>query len=138
MSRFDPLTATERSERMSRIRNRDTKPELRIRKALFALGYRYRLQGLGLPGRPDIVFPGKKKVLFVHGCFWHLHNPCSHYQFPRTRVKFWTEKLFKNSLRDKRVANDLKRAGWDVFIVWECDLKNMGSLIKRIKRFLNR
>jgi DNA mismatch endonuclease, patch repair protein len=136
MARLDPLTRTERSERMSRVRNRDTKPEIRIRSALFGLGYRFRLHAKGLPGRPDIVFPGRKKVVLVHGCFWHLHEPCRQYRMPRTRVRFWTEKLLKNRLRDKVVAKELKAAGWKALTVWECELKNFDALIKRIARFL--
>jgi DNA mismatch endonuclease, patch repair protein len=138
MARLDPLTKSERSERMSRIRNRNTKPEIRIRRALFGLGYRFRVHGKRLPGRPDIVFPGRKKVVLVHGCFWHLHKPCNHYRFPRTRVKFWTEKLSKNRLRDKRVLTELKKVGWKTFTVWECELKNFDALLKRIERFLEK
>jgi DNA mismatch endonuclease (patch repair protein) len=138
MRRLDPLTRIERSERMSRVRDRDTKPEIRVRKALFALGYRFRLHSRLLPGRPDIVFPSRKKAILIHGCFWHLHQPCTHYRFPLTRVKFWREKLIKNRLRDARVAKELKKAGWRSFIVWECELKNFDLLIKRIERFLEK
>jgi DNA mismatch endonuclease (patch repair protein) len=136
MPRHDPLTKVQRSERMSRIRSRDTHPELKVRQALFARGYRYRLHTKGLPGRPDIVFASRKKIILVHGCFWHLHQPCNHYRFPRTRVKFWTEKLSKNRLRDVEVVKALKKAGWKIFTVWECELKKFDALLKRIERFL--
>ena len=138
MARLDPLTRRERSERMSRIRDRNTKPEIRVRKALFALGYRFRVHAKLLPGRPDIVFPSRRKVVLIHGCFWHLHQPCDHYRFPRSRVKFWSEKLLKNRSRDLNVVKELKKAGWKSFVVWECELKNFDALIKRIKRFLEK
>jgi DNA mismatch endonuclease (patch repair protein) len=117
----DTLTPSERSERMSRIRSRDTKPELVLRKALHALGLRYRL-GSRLPGKPDLVFPRYKAVVFVHGCFWHRHEGCKVATTPKSNTDFWTEKFGRNVARDARVTRELEEAGWRVFVAWECDL----------------
>ena len=136
MRRLDPLTKAQRSERMSRIRSKNTALELRIRKALHSRGYRFRLHGAALPGKPDIVFGPRRKVIFVHGCFWHLHRGCREYRLPRSRVRFWTEKLARNKARDRAVKSKLSRAGWSYFVVWECELKNFGALLKRIEEFL--
>jgi len=99
MVRFDPLTAAERSERMSRIRNADTKPEMIVRRLVHGMGYRYRLHVKNLPGNPDLVFPSRHKVIFVHGCFWHQHG-CRQYRMPRTKRDFWLAKLASNKSRD--------------------------------------
>ena len=99
MPLFDPLSPEERSERMSRVRSSDTKPELAVRRVVFRMGYRYRLHVSDLPGKPDIVFRSRKCVIFVHGCFWHQHG-CRHYRMPRTKKEFWEPKLAKNKVRD--------------------------------------
>lgn len=118
----DFLSPTERSERMSRIRGKDTKPELALRKVLHGLGLRYRLHGAGLAGKPDLVFPRYKAVVFVHGCFWHRHTGCNIATTPKSNTPFWTEKFDKNVARDARVAAELEKRGWSVFVIWECEL----------------
>lgn len=123
----DFLTPAERSDRMSRIRGKDTQPELALRKVLHRLGLRYRLHGAGLPGKPDLVFPRYRTVVFVHGCFWHRHDGCNIATTPKSNTPFWLEKFEKNVTRDARVATQLEALGWRVFIVWECEL---GSAMK--------
>lgn len=118
----DFLSPDERSERMSRIRGKDTGPELALRKVLHRLGLRYRLHGAGLPGKPDLVFPRYKTVIFVHGCFWHRHAGCNIATTPKSNTPFWTTKFEKNVARDARVAATLTKLGWKVLIVWECEL----------------
>ena len=121
----DVLTPEQRRLNMSRIRGLDTLPELLVRKGLHARGLRYRLQDRSLPGRPDLVFPKHKVVIFVHGCFWHAHG-CNLCKVPRTREQFWTEKLSKNRMRDQRVTEDLNESGWCVLVIWECALRGAG------------
>lgn len=113
----DPAT---RSRMMSGIGGKDTEPELRVRRRLHAAGLRYRLHAKGMPGRPDIVLPGIKTVVFVHGCFWHQHAGCRLAAKPSSNVEFWRRKLALNVERDLRVENDLKSLGWTVKVVWEC------------------
>lgn len=135
MARYDPLTPAERSERMARIRNADTKPEMIVRRLVHSMGYRYRLHLKDLPGNPDLVFRSRKKVIFVHGCFWHQHD-CRQYRQPRTKRSFWEPKLTKNKTRDKEVRRKLRALGWGVMVVWECQVRNELVLRSRIKRFL--
>jgi DNA mismatch endonuclease (patch repair protein) len=116
---FDRAT---RSRNMAAIRGQDTKPELAVRRYLHSRGLRYRLQGTRLPGRPDLVFRRFRTVVFVHGCFWHRHTGCRYAVLPRTNAAFWRSKLEGNQARDRRNASQLRRAGWRVLIVWECDL----------------
>lgn len=111
---------------MAAIRGKDTKPELMIRRGLHAKGFRYRLQGRGLPGKPDLVLPKYRAVIFVHGCFWHRHD-CPLFRWPQTRQDFWREKIEGNARRDTDVFNRLQSAGWRVGIVWECALKGRGK-----------
>lgn len=111
---------------MSRIRGTNTKLEVLVRKALHAKGFRYRLGGVGLPGRPDIVLPKYRTVVFVHGCFWHGHN-CPLYRLPKTRPEFWADKIGKNRSRDERVVVELESAGWRVLTVWECSLRGKSA-----------
>ena len=118
----DFLSPDERSERMSRIRGKDTKPELILRKALHSLGLRYRLHEPGLPGKPDLVFPRYRTVVFMHGCFWHRHTGCNIATTPKSNVPFWLGKFEKNIARDNRVTTSLEEAGWRVLVVWECEL----------------
>lgn len=120
---------------MSRVKNRDTAPEWLVRRIVFGLGYRYRLHARGLPGTPDLVFPGKRKVIFVHGCFWHQHD-CGTYRMPRTRQKFWQAKLSANRRRDAESIRNLRKDGWKVLVVWECDLKGEKKIVRRVKHFL--
>lgn len=119
----DTLTPEQRSERMSRIRSRDTKPELVLRRGLHRLGLRYRLDARDLPGRPDLVFPRHRAAVFVHGCFWHRHPGCSIATTPKSNTEFWMEKFARNMSRDDRAAQSLRALGWRVFTVWECDLR---------------
>ena len=135
MPRYDPLTETERSERMSRIRNADTKPEMIVRRLVHAMGCRYRLHARDLPGHPDLVFRPRKKIIFVHGCFWHQHG-CRQYRQPRTKRAFWETKLAKNKARDAEVRQMLRGLGWNVLVIWECQLKRLPILVERISHFL--
>ncbi|MEN5266959.1 very short patch repair endonuclease [Stenotrophomonas sp. TWI587] len=122
----DSLTPEQRSAQMSRIRGTNTKLEVLVRKALHARGFRYRLGGAGLPGRPDIVLPKYGTVVFVHGCFWHGHS-CPLYRLPKTRPEFWADKIGKNRSRDERVVAELESAGWRVLTVWECSLRGKSA-----------
>jgi len=122
---------------MSRIKGKNTKPESIVRKWLWHYGYRYRLHRKDLPGKPDIVFPGKKKAIFIHGCFWHRHN-CRYFKWPLTNAEFWKEKIEGNVDRDGRNYRELMDKGWSFIIIWECETKNnnLESLWKRIEDFL--
>jgi DNA mismatch endonuclease (patch repair protein) len=133
---MDTIPAEKRSKIMSNIRSKDTQPELKVRKLLYSLGFRYRLHGKNLPGKPDIVFKGKKKVIFVHGCFWHQHADCVHGGIPKSRQEYWEPKLLKNIERDKKNQTKLKEIGWDFLIVWECQLDDMELLSKQLNTFL--
>ncbi|MDW9770427.1 DNA mismatch endonuclease Vsr [Sinorhizobium meliloti] len=123
----DFLNAAERSERMSRIRSKDTKPEVILRGSLHARGLRYRLGGTGLPGRPDIVFPRHKVALFVHGCFWHGHG-CSIANMPKSNLEFWRAKFERNKARDERVIDEIDKLGWRPMVVWECEITTKRAL----------
>lgn len=127
----DSLTPQQRSAQMSRIRGTNTKLEVLVRSALHARGFRYRLGGAGLPGKPDIVLPKYGTVVFVHGCFWHGHN-CPLYRLPKTRPEFWAAKIDSNKARDARVEFQLRESGWRVELVWECSLRG----VKEIDRAL--
>ncbi len=122
----DVVDSVTRSRMMSGIRGRDTTPELTVRKALHAEGFRYRLHVAGLPGRPDIVFPRHKAVVLVHGCFWHRHEGCRYATTPATRPEFWAEKFRQNVARDQRDERALRELGWRIAILWECDIKKLG------------
>ena len=121
---MDTLTKAERSERMARVKGKDTKPELVVRSALHRAGLRYRLHHKGLPGRPDIVFPSEKVAVFVHGCFWHRHEGCPRTRTPKTRVGFWEEKFAGTVERDRKATAALEAEGWHVHVIWECELPN--------------
>ena len=120
----DVHTESQRSFNMSRIRSKDTKPELVVRSFVHRLGYRFRLYRKDLPGKPDIVLPRHKKIIFVHGCFWHMHNCKKGCVKPKTRAQFWQDKRMGNRERDKRNIRALKKLGWDIFVVWECQVQN--------------
>ncbi|MEB1361413.1 very short patch repair endonuclease [Xanthomonas campestris] len=130
----DSLSPSERSERMSRIRGKDTKPELALRKALHRLGLRYRLHGASLPGKPDLVFRRYKTVVLVHGCFWHRHAGCSIATTPKSNTAFWLEKFGKNTDRDKRVTAQLEEQGWRVLVAWECELATPDKALQTAER----
>ena len=132
----DTLTPEERSERMSRIRSRDTTPELVVRHTVHRMGYRYRLHRRDLPGTPDLVFGPRRKVIFVHGCFWHLHQGCRRARMPKSRVDFWRPKLEGNRARDERNRAELERNRWGVMVIWECEIKDRSDLEERIEKFL--
>lgn len=125
---MDFLSPLERSIRMGRIKSRDTKPEIILRQALHRLGLRFRLGGAGLPGRPDIVFPRRRAVVFVHGCFWHRHANCNIASTPKSNVEFWEGKFERNVARDRRVTRELNALGWRVFVAWECELSAKSRL----------
>ena len=132
----DTLTKTERSRRMSLVRGKDTQPEIRVRAALHRLGYRFRLHARSLPGTPDVVFASRKKVIFVHGCFWHRHSRCKLARLPKSRLAFWKDKLEGNRLRDEKNQRRLNRLGWRYLVVWECQLINSQRVVDRITKFL--
>lgn len=123
---------------MSRVRGRDTKPEMLVRRLTHSMGYRYRLHRRGLPGSPDLVFPSRMKVIFVHGCFWHQHlDPgCKLARLPKSKLDFWGPKLETNRERDERKLVRLAELGWDVLVIWECQTKNREELQARIGEFL--
>ncbi|ACS38034.1 very short patch repair endonuclease [Methylorubrum extorquens] len=123
---------------MSAIRSKDTKPERSVRRLAHSLGYRFRLHGKDLPGRPDIFFPGRRKAIFVHGCFWHQHpsDECRPSALPRTRRDYWVPKLERNVARDARNMTDLAAAGWDALVIWECELSDLEAVADRLRRFL--
>ncbi len=123
--RTDVFTKKKRSEVMRAVKGKDTKPEVTLRKALFALGYRYRLNVKDLPGKPDLVFPKHKAVIFVHGCFWHGHNCKRGARVPKSNTDYWREKISRNKARDRKNAAALKKLGWRVITVWECELKSL-------------
>ena len=123
---------------MSRVRSKDTKPELRVRRLVHGLGYRYRLHGRDLPGSPDLVFGPRRKVIFVHGCFWHRHEGCSRSRIPKSpeRRAFWREKLDGNARRDRENQEALRRMGWRVLVIWECETSDLARLTSRVSAFL--
>ena len=131
----DTLTVEQRSALMARVRGVDTKPELFVRKALYARGYRYRLHVRGLPGRPDLVFRKRRTVVFVHGCFWHRHG-CKKTTHPKSRQDYWEAKFANNVARDKRNLAQLIDDGWRVFVVWECETEKDEGLLDRLAAFL--
>lgn len=135
---LDVLTKQQRKRCMSAIRNKDTRPEMVVRRLVHSLGYRYRLHGSGLPGKPDLIFPSRWKVIFVHGCFWHRHSCQKGKSIPSTREKFWREKLESNKIRDKGNRRKLRKVGWQALIVWECETKpsRMEHLQRKIVAYL--
>lgn len=133
--RFSPEI---RSKTMSRIRSKDMVPEMVVRRLVYGLGYRYRLHRSDLPGKPDLVFSSRKKIILVHGCFWHQHTECRDGHVPKSNINYWVPKLERNVQRDREVLENLENMGWDVLVVWECELKNPESLSGRINQFLSK
>lgn len=131
---MDKLTTKRRSEVMSRVKGINTTPELRVRRALHAMGFRFRLHRKDLPGKPDIVLPKHRLCLFVHGCFWHQHEGCKRATFPDTNREFWAKKFEQNRERDKRITSELVQAGWRVCVIWECQTKDENALSSEISR----
>jgi len=134
---MDNVSPARRSEIMGRVLSRDTKPEMLVRRMIYAMGYRYRLHVKDLPGRPDLVFRSKRKVVFVHGCFWHKHPDCALARLPKSREEFWLPKLEANRARDIRNERMLQDANWSVLKIWECELGDVAKLKIRIKEFLD-
>lgn len=133
---MDKLDAQRRSQNMSQIRSKNTKPEVLLRSLLHRAGYRFRLHRKDLPGKPDIVFPGRRKVILVHGCFWHQHLGCREGRIPGTRQDYWRPKLKRNVERDAAAVEQLRTLGWDVMTVWECEIKNAEPVKDRLRAFL--
>lgn len=133
---MDRISEENRSWNMSRIRSKDTTPELIVRSLLHGLGYRFRLHRRDLPGHPDIVLPKYRVVILVHGCYWHRHKGCRFAYTPKTRIDFWQHKFDENIERDRNAMKALRQAGWSVLIVWECQISNEKSLATRLMRFL--
>jgi DNA mismatch endonuclease (patch repair protein) len=121
---------------MASIRSKDTRPELLVRSVIHRLGYRFRLHRKDLPGKPDIVFPGRRKIIFVHGCFWHLHNCANGQARQRTNPSYWKRKREGNAARDSRLEAVLKLLGWQVLVVWECTLTDLDLVRKSVRQFL--
>lgn len=117
-------------------RSKDTRPEMAVRSILWNAGYRYRLHRRDLPGKPDVVFPGRRKVIFVHGCFWHQHQGCRRASKPKSRMDYWRPKLERNVSRDASVRDALSANGWAFLIVWECELKALDALTSKLRTFL--
>ncbi|MDE2982790.1 MAG: DNA mismatch endonuclease Vsr [Gemmatimonadota bacterium] len=132
----DIFDREKRSEVMARIRGRDTKPEMIVRRIAHGLGFRFRLYRKDLPGSPDLVFPKHRSVIMVHGCFWHRHPGCKYATSPKTRARFWEEKFEGNVVRDRRNEAALRELGWRVMVIWECETGDHGAVAERIVRFL--
>jgi DNA mismatch endonuclease (patch repair protein) len=133
---LSPKERDHRSWLMSRVRGKDTKPELVVRKIAWSLGARYRLHVKRLPGRPDLVFASRRKAIFVNGCFWHRHQGCRLSTTPKTNTSFWNEKFKANVARDRRNIAELEAAGWSVLTIWQCETKDLPELHKRLSEFL--
>lgn len=135
---MDTLSPGARSENMRRIKSKGMEPERIVRRMVFRLGYRYRLHGKHLPGKPDLVFAGRKKVIFVHGCFWHQHKKksCPIVRQPKSNLVYWLPKLERNTQRDTQHLRELRRMGWGVLVVWECQCANETKLCETISAFL--
>jgi DNA mismatch endonuclease (patch repair protein) len=132
----DTLTPEQRSERMSRVRNKDTKPEMLVRRLIHRMGFRYRLHRRDLPGTPDLVFTKRGKIIFVHGCFWHRHGSCVFTRWPKSKLAFWQPKLIANHERDQANLRALRALGWRVLVLWECQLRHEEKLTRIVRQFL--
>jgi len=133
----DVFSKKKRSWIMGRVKGRDTKPEILVRSIVHRMGYRFRIHRRELPGNPDIVLPRHRKVIFVHGCFWHGHKRCPRSERPSSNKSFWNTKLDKNVERDERLRRALRRMGWKVFVVWECETRAPDKVLRKLGRFLN-
>jgi len=132
----DTLSPAERSERMSRIRSKNSSPELKLRSLIHAMGFRYRLHVKELPGTPDLVFPSRKAVIFLHGCFWHRHEGCKLARLPKSKLDFWKPKLEANKTRDMLQQQQLRDFGWRVLVVWECEMIYTDHISEIVRNFL--
>lgn len=137
---MDTLTPAQRSERMRRVRSKNTSPEWVVRRLVHRLGVRYRLHARDIPGRPDLVVRSRKLAIFVHGCFWHQHDDpaCALSRKPKSRQEFWSAKFAANVDRDARVQAQLEEMGWQTLVIWECQLKKPDALVARLKEFFGR
>lgn len=133
----NPIGKLTRSENMARIRSANTKPELAVRRIAHAMGYRFRIHRRDLPGKPDLVFPSRRKVILVHGCFWHQHSCRAGRRQPSTRSDYWGPKLARNVARDDAVRSELSARGWEVLVIWECEVKDEEWIGKVIREFLS-
>jgi len=134
---MDKISKERRSSNMSKIKSINTLPEIKIRKALWKMGYRYRLYYKKLPGKPDIVIVNQKIVIFIHGCFWHRHRNCIEASRPKTNSAYWEEKLLKNVERDKKYRKEIKKLGWKIITIWECNInKEIEKNILMLKKLL--
>lgn len=132
----DTLTKSQRKFCMSQNKGKDTSPEISVRRLVYSLGHHYRLHRKNLPGCPDMIFPGKKKAIFINGCYWHRHNCKKGRSMPQTRKTFWQSKFKKTILRDKRNLKKLRLLGYKILVVWECQTRKPGKLVERIMAFL--
>lgn len=133
----DTLSREERSERMSRVRNKNSNPEMKLRRLVHGMGYRYRLHVGKLPGKPDLVFPAKHAVIFMHGCFWHRHPNCKLARLPKSKLDFWVNKLEGNRRRDLIHQQQLQAMGWRVLVIWECEMANIEQVSLMVRIFLD-
>jgi DNA mismatch endonuclease, patch repair protein len=133
---MDIVSPERRSQIMSRIRGKDTGPEILVRKAAYSLGFRYRLHDRRLPGSPDLVFSSRRTVIFVHGCFWHRHENCRYSYRPKSNIEFWAKKFETNLTRDERVRKELEALGWKIAVIWECETTEPDDLAGRLKDIL--
>lgn len=123
---------------MQKVKSKDTHPEMVVRRLLHKAGYRYRLHRKDLPGRPDIVFPSRRKIIWVHGCFWHRHPGCKYNRMPASNQSYWTPKLESNVIRDEQALYQVTAEGWESMVVWECETKDAEELLSRLAEFLER
>jgi DNA mismatch endonuclease (patch repair protein) len=135
-TRKDNLTPVQREHTMRQVRSRDTRPELEVRRIAHRMGYRYRLHCKELPGNPDLVFPSRRKIIFVHGCFWHGHDCKAGQKRPKTNESYWMAKLARNRARDAANQSLLREQGWAILIVWECQLRSRERLAEELRSFL--
>ncbi|EPD2618224.1 TPA: very short patch repair endonuclease [Pseudomonas aeruginosa] len=135
-NKMDRLSVEQRSRLMSRVKGKNTAPELVVRRLVFGMGYRYRLHLKNLPGRPDLAFLGRKKVIFVNGCFWHGHTGCRYGQLPKTRLEYWQDKIERNKKRDEENIYSLETSGWQVLTIWQCELRNIEHLREKLSNFM--
>lgn len=134
----DNVDPIRRSQIMSKVRSFNTKPEMIVRRTAHKMGFRYRLHCKDVPGKPDLVFRSRRKVIFVHGCFWHRHEGCPNTRTPKSRIDYWEEKFLKNQERDQRIYHELDSTNWKYKIIWECETKNIDKLKKDLQSFLNK
>ena len=137
MTRIDPLTPEQRKKTMQHVKDKDTGPEMTIRRLVHKMGYRYGLHRKDLPGKPDMVFTSRKKIIFIHGCFWHGHNCKSGRKKPRTNENYWVSKIEKNKKRDVINRKKLKEMGWNILVIWECEINDILKIKNKIEQFLN-